>query len=124
MCFAQVHNTLSTVVPVRLKLESPGLSSSTLALSYWASVLSLHLSIFIWLIVLPYALNKKRKHTLNVLLPINMHTYAFIIDVTEYERLKIKIPVEGSFEFYLHFIPPLCLIFFKFSFGQLFSSIR
>ena len=28
-----------------------------------------------------------------------MYTYAFIIHVTEYERMKIKIPVEGSFEF-------------------------
>ena len=55
---------------------------------------------------------QKRKLTLNVLPPICMYTYAFIIHVTEYERLKVKIPVEGSFEFYLHFIPPLCLIFF------------
>ena len=54
---------------------------------------------------------QKRKLTLNVLPPICMYTYAFIIHVTEYERLKVKIPVEGSFEFYLHFIPPLCLIF-------------
>ena len=37
---------------------------------------------------------------------------AFIIYVTEYERLKIKIPVERSFEVYLNFIPPFCLIFF------------
>ena len=53
---------------------------------------------------------QKRKLTLNVLLQVYMYTYAFIIHVTEYERLKIKIPVEGSFEFYIHFIPPLCLI--------------
>ena len=41
-----------------------------------------------------------------------LYTYVFIIHATEYERLKIKIPVEGSYEFYLFFIPPLCLIFF------------
>ena len=41
-----------------------------------------------------------------------MYTYAFIVHVTEYERLKVKIPVEGSFELYLQFIPPICLIFF------------
>ena len=35
MCFAQRHNALSTV---RLKLESPGLESSTLALSHCALV--------------------------------------------------------------------------------------
>ena len=55
---------------------------------------------------------QKRKLTLNVLLQIYMYTYAFVIHVTEYEKLKIKIPVEESLEFYLHFIPPLCLIFF------------
>ena len=60
---------------------------------------------------------QNRKLTLNVLLPIYMYTYAFIIHVTEYERLKITIPVERSFEFYLHFIPPFCLIF-KFNFGH------
>ena len=107
MCFAQGHNELNAVVSVRLKLESLGLESSTLALSHCASVFSLQL----WLAVLPYELNKKRKLTLNVLLQIYMYTYAFIIHVTEYERLKIKIPVEGSFEFYLNFIPHLCLIF-------------
>ena len=112
MCFAQGHNELNAVVPVRPKLESLGLESSTLALSHCASVFSLQLSIYmyIWFAVLPYVLNKKRKLTLNVLLQIYMYTYAFIIHVTEYERLKIKIPVEGSFELYLHFIPPLCLI--------------
>ena len=109
MCFAQGHNELNAVVPVRLKLESLCLESSTLALSHCASVFSLQLRFA----VLPYVLNKKRKLTLNVLLQIYMNTYAFIIHVTEYERLKIKIPVEGSFEFYLHFIPPLCLIFLK-----------
>ena len=127
MCFAQEPIELNAVVPVRPKLESLGLESSTLALSHCASVFffSLQLSIYIWLAVLPYVLNKKKKRklTLNVLLQIYMYTYAFIIHVTEYERLKIKIPVEGSFEFYLNFIPPLCLIF-KLNFGQLFSSIR
>ena len=68
---------------------------------------------------------KERKLTLNVLPPICIYTYAFIIHVIEYERLKVNIPVEGSFEFYLHFIPPFMLdFFFKFNFGQLFSSIR
>ena len=63
MCFAQGHNELNAVVPVRLKLESLGLESSTLALSHCASVLLLHvqLSIYIWLAVLPYVLNKKKK---------------------------------------------------------------
>ena len=37
MCFAQGHNALNAVVPVRLKLESLGLESSTLALSHCAS---------------------------------------------------------------------------------------
>ena len=112
MCFAQGHNELNAVVPVRLKLESLGLESSTLALSHCASVFSLQLSICIWLAVLPCVLNKKRKLTLNVLLSIYMYTYAFITHVTEYERLKTKFSVEGSFECYLHFIPPFCLIFF------------
>ena len=110
MCFAQGHNALNAVVSVRLKLESLGLESSTLALSHFRFfIITVHLHT---VDVLPYVLNKKRKLTLNVLPPICMYTYAFIIYVTEYERLKIKIPVEGSFEFYLHFIPPLCLIFF------------
>ena len=107
MCFAEGHNELNAVRP---KLESLGLESSALSLSHCASIFSLQLSIYIWLAVLPYVPNKKRKLTLNVLLQIYMYTYAFIIHVTEYERLKIKIPVEGSFELYLHFIPPLCLI--------------
>ena len=124
MSFAQGHNALNAFVPVWLKLESLGLELSTLALSHCASGFSLQLSIYIWLTVLLYVLNKKRKLTLNVLPPICMYTYAFIIHVTEYERLKVKIPVDGSFDFYLHFIPLLCLIFFKFNFGQLFSSIR
>ena len=51
MCFAQGHNELNAVVPVRLKLESLGLESSTLALSHCASVFSLQLSICIWLAV-------------------------------------------------------------------------
>ena len=38
MCFAQGHNELNAVVPVRLKLESLGLESSTPALSPCASV--------------------------------------------------------------------------------------
>ena len=108
MCFAQGHNALNAVVPVRLKLESLGLESSTLALSHFRFfITTVHLHM---VDVLPYVLNKNRKLTLNVLPPIC--TYAFIIHVTEFERLKVKIPVEGSFEFYLHFIPPLCLIFF------------
>ena len=113
MNFAQEHNVLNAFVPVRLKLEYLGLESSTLALSHCTSGFSLQLSIYIWLTVLLYVLDKKkRKLTLNVIPPICVYTYAFIIHVTEYERLKVKIPVEGSFEFYLHFIPPLCLIFF------------
>ena len=100
MSFAQGHNALIAFVPVRLKLESLGLESSTLALSHCASGFSLQLSIYIWLTVLLYVLNKKKKKlTLNVLPPICMYTYAFIIHVTEYERLKVKIPAEGSFEF-------------------------
>ena len=111
MCFALGgHKALNAVVPVRLKLESLGLQSSTLALSHFR--FSLQLSIYIWLTYFHMYGTKKRKLTLNVLPPICMYTYAFIIHVTEYERLKVKIPVEGSFEFYLHFIPPLCLIFF------------
>ena len=80
MCFAQGHNELNAVVPVRLKLESLGLESSTLALSHCASVFSLQLSICIWLAV---CTEQKRKLTLNVLLPIYMYTYALIINVTE-----------------------------------------
>ena len=59
MCFAHGHNKLNAVVPVWPKLESLSLESSTLALSHCASVFSLQLSIYIWLAVLPYVLNKK-----------------------------------------------------------------
>ena len=58
-CFIKGHNELNAVVPVRLKHESLGLESSTLALNHCASVFSLQLSIYIWLAVLPYVLNKK-----------------------------------------------------------------
>ena len=61
MSFAQGHNALNAFVPVRLKLESLGLESSTLALSHCASGFSLQLSIYIWLTVRLYVLNKKKK---------------------------------------------------------------
>ena len=116
MCFAQGHNELNAVVQVRLKLESLGLESSTLALTHCAAVFFFITTVHLHMVgrtSMCTEQKKKRKLTLNVLLPIYMYTYAFIIHVTEYERLKIKIPVEGSFEFYRHFIPPFCLIFFK-----------
>ena len=63
MSFAQGHNALNAFVPVRLKLEFLGLESSTLALNKKKE--SLH-----WMFFCQYA-----------------YTYAFIIHVTEYERL-------------------------------------
>ena len=59
MCFAQGHNALNAVVPVRLKLESLGLESSTLALSHFRFfITTVHLHM---VDVLPYVLNKKKK---------------------------------------------------------------
>ena len=59
MCFAQGHNALNAVVLVRLKLESLGLESSTLALSHFRFfITTVHLHM---VDVLPYVLNKKKK---------------------------------------------------------------
>ena len=113
MCFAQGHNELNAVVPVRLKLESLGLESSTLALSHCAS--------FFFYYNCPFTSSictEQKKKAYAKYSSANIHVH---VRVTEYERLNIKIPVEGSFEFYFHFIPHFCLIFL---FGQLFSSIR
>ena len=111
MSFAQGHNALNAFVPVRLKLKSLGprvKHSSTEPLRFWFFTTTVHLH----MVDRTSICTEQKKLTLNVLPPICMYTYAFIIHATEYERLKVKIPVEGSFEFYLHFIPPLCLIFF------------
>ena len=111
MCFAQGHSKLNAVVPERLKLESLSLESSTLALSHCASVF-FFITTMVGRTFYMYWTKKKKAYT-KCSSQIYVYTYAFIIHVTEYERLEIKIPVEGSCEFYLHFIPPLCLIFFK-----------
>ena len=55
MCFAQGHNALDAVVPVRLKLEPLGLESSTLALSHFGffiTTVHLHRSVKLALILL------------------------------------------------------------------------
>ena len=43
MSFAQGHNALNAFVQVRLKLESLGLESSTLALSFFITTFHLHM---------------------------------------------------------------------------------
>ena len=125
MSFAQGHNALNAFVPVRPKLESLGLESSTLAQSHCASGFSLQLSIYIWLTVLLYVLNKKKesfhwmffRQYACTRMPLSFMSPNMKVWRSRSQLKEALNCISTSYLFYAWF-------FFKFNFGQLFSSIR